>query len=236
MLQAKPDKLLINPIKSPSEISKSGYGMSHFDGTEHVFGVSSEMSSTMENIIPSRFSYRDSMPEIINQGDNPWCVAYSLSAMINCLLNIKKRTDNIDYGIDEKVIYDLRKDKHIDGMYPKTALSEARNKGIYIESLGEKLKIKGYAWVGAIESMKAALLLNGPLLVGILVRDYNKPEFWRGYNYHGGHAIVVTGYDDESQTLEIRNSWGPSYGDGGYYHISYKDAVNEFLECWTIYL
>ena len=37
-----------------------------------------------------------------------------------------------------------------------------------------------------------------------------------------GHAIVFTGYDDEKQLVEFRNSWGPTWGDNGYGYIPYE--------------
>lgn len=234
MLTQKPDIILLGaeePVMSPT-----GYGMSRLDGTEHIFGISSETSEVMENIMPSKFSYRETMPKVDNQGYNPWCVAYSLSAILNSLLNIKKRSDNIDYGIDEKVIFDLREDKRMEGMFPKTALHEAKHNGIYIESLGENLKIKGYSWAGTVAAMKAALLLNGPLLAGIMVRSWDNVNFWDGYDNHGGHAICICGYDDEKGAFEFRNSWGRAYGKGGYWNIDYDTAIKEFLECWTVYL
>lgn len=37
-----------------------------------------------------------------------------------------------------------------------------------------------------------------------------------------GHAIVIVGYDDISQLIEIRNSWGEGWGDHGYAFIPYR--------------
>ena len=36
-----------------------------------------------------------------------------------------------------------------------------------------------------------------------------------------GHAIVVVGYDDISQLIEIRNSWGEGWGNNGYAYYTY---------------
>ena len=38
----------------------------------------------------------------------------------------------------------------------------------------------------------------------------------------GGHAMVVVGYDDAKQAFRIQNSWGRSWGDGGYGWFSYE--------------
>lgn len=234
MSLAKPEELKdIKLQEKPTTFS--GYMPSHLDGTEYTFKTNTQVSSILNNVHPVTFSYKDSMAPIENQGPKPWCVAYSLSAILNCLLNITKKTDNLDYGISESDIYDLRKDKTIDGMYPKTALSSALHDGIYIESLGKPVKIKGYAWVPNIEAMKTALLINGPLLIGLMIRDDKRNNFWEGPINECGHALVITGYDDQTQRFEIRNSWGPLYGEEGYWYIDYETAKDQLLECWTLY-
>lgn len=42
---------------------------------------------------------------------------------------------------------------------------------------------------------------------------------------HGRHAICAIGYDDEKYggAIEIQNSWGEDWGDGGYAWIKYED-------------
>ena len=37
----------------------------------------------------------------------------------------------------------------------------------------------------------------------------------------GGHAMCVIGYDDVTETFEIMNSWGKSWGNEGYFKIKY---------------
>ncbi len=46
----------------------------------------------------------------------------------------------------------------------------------------------------------------------------------------GGHAMTVVGYDDarEGGSFEIVNSWGPDWGDGGFFWINYRD-FNHFV-------
>lgn len=40
---------------------------------------------------------------------------------------------------------------------------------------------------------------------------------------HSGHAMVMAGYDDAMSAFLIQNSWGPSWGDGGYVWWDYAD-------------
>ena len=38
-----------------------------------------------------------------------------------------------------------------------------------------------------------------------------------------GHAIMITGYDDNTKLIEIRNSWSEQWADGGYGYITEAD-------------
>lgn len=40
---------------------------------------------------------------------------------------------------------------------------------------------------------------------------------------HSGHAMVLAGYDDAMSAFLIMNSWGPSWGEGGYVWWDYAD-------------
>lgn len=51
----------------------------------------------------------------------------------------------------------------------------------------------------------------------------------------GGHAVLVVGYDDTHNWFIVRNSWGPSWGDNGYFYIPYAYFTNPNLadDFWT---
>ena len=52
----------------------------------------------------------------------------------------------------------------------------------------------------------------------------------------GGHAVVAVGYDDSKQDFIVRNSWGPSWGIGGYCMMPYKYLTDTNLadDFWAI--
>jgi C1A family cysteine protease len=54
----------------------------------------------------------------------------------------------------------------------------------------------------------------------------------------GGHAVVAVGYDDVQGRFRIRNSWGASWGQGGYFTMPYQYLLDENLsdDFWTIRL
>jgi C1A family cysteine protease len=52
----------------------------------------------------------------------------------------------------------------------------------------------------------------------------------------GGHAVLAVGYDDAAQRFIIRNSWGPGWGQKGYFTMpySYLLSANLSSDFWTI--
>ena len=54
----------------------------------------------------------------------------------------------------------------------------------------------------------------------------------------GGHAVLAVGYDDQSQRFVVRNSWGRSWGQKGYFTMPYNYLLETNLsdDFWTIRL
>jgi len=52
----------------------------------------------------------------------------------------------------------------------------------------------------------------------------------------GGHAVLCVGYDDAAQTFLIRNSWGTTWGQAGYFTFpyAYLTEANLSSDFWTI--
>lgn len=42
----------------------------------------------------------------------------------------------------------------------------------------------------------------------------------------GGHALMFTGYDDETKEFKFANSWGKRWGDNGYGYLKYDYVMN----------
>jgi C1A family cysteine protease len=69
----------------------------------------------------------------------------------------------------------------------------------------------------------------------------------RGEKVEGGHAIMAVGYDDSLKikntssgettvgAMLIRNSWGKTWGDGGYGWLPYEYVLQELaVDWWTL--
>jgi C1A family cysteine protease len=52
----------------------------------------------------------------------------------------------------------------------------------------------------------------------------------------GGHAVLAVGYDDTNKWLIVRNSWGPVWGDHGYFYLPYQFVEDRNLsdDYWSI--
>ncbi len=52
----------------------------------------------------------------------------------------------------------------------------------------------------------------------------------------GGHAVLAVGYDDASQRIIVRNSWGPNWALDGYFTMPYAYITDDNLadDFWTI--
>ena len=44
--------------------------------------------------------------------------------------------------------------------------------------------------------------------------------------------MLIVGYDDEAQKFLVQNSWGTSWGDGGYCGLPYNMVSEPFFEAW----
>ncbi len=48
------------------------------------------------------------------------------------------------------------------------------------------------------------------------------------------HAVTVVGYDDATQRIRIRNSWGSGWGDSGYATLPSGFISSYVIEAWSI--
>lgn len=101
-------------------------------------------------------------------------------------------------------------------------------------------KAKSYERILLVSLLKAAVAKGKPVLCGITVQDgYYKvsaqnPVYRPNGAYVGGHAQLVVGYNDDTGQFRIRNSWGPAWGEDGYYYISYEDFAKISFDYWVI--
>jgi hypothetical protein len=79
-----------------------------------------------------------------------------------------------------------------------------------------------------VSAIRDALVSYGPLVTTMDVYD----DFFSYVNgvyshttgdYAGGHAVLIVGYSDAGQYFIVKNSWGGSWGESGYFKIAYSE-------------
>lgn len=207
------------------ETMEYGWAPSVLDGTESEFMHDGSLD------MPEAYDYKEYLSRVYNQGNYPICVACSVGAHLNWNMNVDSKNDNsLDNGIRLMDIY-KSKTTNGNGMTFKDALHFLRHTGVM--SNNGLMKIERYAMVSSVDALKAALVLNGPCIGGMIVKNFTD-KFWDskyGNGNYGGHAICISGYNKHG--FIIRNSWGEEWGKNGYSVLPY-DQFHLLLEIWTI--
>ena len=94
-----------------------------------------------------------------------------------------------------------------------------------------------------IHDIKSALHEGMPVGFAMMITAslINLKGSWKEHDYIrvdpnntglGGHYMLIVGYDDEAQKFLVQNSWGTSWGDGGYCGLPYNMVSEPFFEAW----
>lgn len=128
---------------------------------------------------------------------------------------------------------------------PGSLATQKPTQTCYSEAL--KHQIVSYARVTQnLTSIKGALAAGDPVIFGFTVyesffgpdgqprMDIDIPDAQDGVL--GGHAVVIVGYNDNGHYFTVRNSWGDSVQDGGYFYMTYAYVTDRGLasDFWVI--
>ena len=90
-----------------------------------------------------------------------------------------------------------------------------------------------------MDDIRACIAFGYPIIFGFTVYEsfesdavaktgiLSMPK--RGEQVVGGHAVVACGYDDYTKMVKVRNSWGPAWGQKGYFQMPYDFIANSNL-------
>lgn len=94
----------------------------------------------------------------------------------------------------------------------------------------------------SVQAIKENISQNVPVVFGARLADnfmsHNSDEVissatsYENVGQHAYHAMVIAGYDDNkgpNGAFRCVNSWGTSWGGGGYFWVDYNFFMNEFL-------
>lgn len=79
-----------------------------------------------------------------------------------------------------------------------------------------------------------------PVVIGMKVsKSFHSHQGGTVYSYNpaenddGSHAMCVVGYDDNRRAVKLINSWGKSWGDGGFAWVSYDTFLQKVREAYV---
>ncbi|MCL1917259.1 MAG: C1 family peptidase [Peptococcaceae bacterium] len=95
------------------------------------------------------------------------------------------------------------------------------------------VKIKTSVKLNSMTDRKNHLTNIGPCVATFRIYE---DFFWYGGDiyhhvsgsYEGNHAVLVIGFSEQGRYWLCKNSWGPDWGDSGYFKIAYKDRDTLF--------
>ena len=179
------------------------------------------------------------------------CWAISVAAVLESRVLITSHTPDKDLNLSVQALVSCDFDNFgCKGGYLARALSYLQTTGIPLETdapytSGETgingactaamqqntYRVTSFEKVAAsVESIKSALIQYGPLYTQYVIYEdfmsYKSGVYSHVTGYiEGIHAVTIVGYDDAEQSWIVKNTWGPNWGEGGYFRI--RAGANE---------
>lgn len=127
--------------------------------------------------------------------------------------------------------------------YEESNIYDTPPDSVYQASL--PYKISQYMRVANLDDAKSCLSEGFPVIIGFSVYDYFESDEMEqtgilhlpkpGEQMLGGHCVLMTGCNDETQRARLRNSWGVGWGPfQGNFEMDYAYFQSLVSDCWTI--
>jgi C1A family cysteine protease len=227
------------------------------DQRDHFYAV------TAPKKVPNKIDLREECPPVFNQGQIGSCTGNALAGAVefmekstNALSRlfiyyneraIEGHTDqdagaSLRDGVKSLSQYGACLEK--EWKYSKTNVLKKPSAPAYKSALTRA--ITEYVRLIGLPQLKQCLADGFPFVFGFSVYEsFETAEVAKsgimpmpGMSEHmlGGHAVMAVGYDDSKKCIIVRNSWGESWGDGGYFYMPYEYVQSAKLsqDFWTI--
>lgn len=186
--------------------------------------------------VPKAVDNRFYCTPIEDQGNKPWCAAYTAAAFAENVL--WRRTGRISQ-IEPDWIYAYAKQHDGDPNGDGTTLDQVLEALRYQRTFDPKVckvRMVGHGFLGTDEQdVKATIHRFGCFLGGFNITDewYDLTKkgitnvTGRKGQTLGGHAVLVVGYNEAGVWIE--NSWGEDWGEKGFGFIEWPAFRKQFL-------
>jgi C1A family cysteine protease len=258
LLQKQQDTLtkqfvaLYDDAKMRLDLSKNGYGnVDIFDTTK--------AAPTIRTSDISRFDLSSQMNPVRDQGNEGSTVGFTVASALEFAILQK---DNLKTTISPRYIYNSINHKNDGGAMFTDAFNFLSKTGAIEESgwayrAGEysldpptsainarHFKITNYKPVKVdLATFKNLIVNRSCIVAGMTVYSslyeskngiYPSPKL--SDQLQGGQGVCIVGFDDKTELIKFRNSWGKSWGDNGYGYIKYGDISKLITDAYIILL
>jgi C1A family cysteine protease len=185
-----------------------------------------------------------------DQGGCGSCVSFGTTATVEAMFRIQRQNPTMDVNLSEASLFfcigPATGASCNNGWYMTPAMDGFKNTGVPDEACfpytdhqqacaqcsdwaSRATKITGWHTVSSAADMKTWLSTKGPLASCFTV--YNDFFSYKTGAYKhvsgavaGGHCISVVGYNDGGGFWICKNSWGPNWGEAGFFCIAYGEC------------
>lgn len=213
--------------------------------------------------LPHSIDLRIAMPPVYDQGSLGSCTGNAIAGAIDFLDKRSTTPSRLFIYYNERAMEGTIKQDA--GAYIRDGIKSVNKLGVCDETkwpyvVGKfankpnktafaqaaQRKVLGYQRITSLQSMKTCLASGKPFVFGFSVYESFESDHVAalgvidlprpGERVLGGHAVLAVGYDDFSQRLIVRNSWGADWGQKGYFSMPYDYVTNSKLadDMWTI--
>jgi C1A family cysteine protease len=198
---------------------------------------------------------KDFTTSVKNQGGCGSCVAHGVCAVMETTYQRQTNNPNGNLDLSEAHLFYCHGGEEgrtcANGWFPDQALDKAKDKGVTLESVypytgsqqacavpsgwqNNSAKVSGRTQLGSRTDIKNWIATKGSV-TGCFIVYQDFFSYRSGVYRHvsggqaGGHCVEMIGYDDGQGCWICKNSWGPNWGEGGFFRIAYGQCQ---IETW----
>jgi C1A family cysteine protease len=180
------------------------------------------------------------------------CVSFATCGSLEARLLIANNKPGVAIDLSEAHLFYCGTPNSCDtGWQPAKAMAFAKKNGIGLEKdfpykpgnqackiIKPAVRVTGHHEVGTSVGRKKALL-EGPVVAAMAVYSdffHYKSGVYRHVSGSlvGYHAVCVIGFDDKAGCWLIKNSWGPGWGDKGFFRLRYGECGTDTQFPFTV--
>lgn len=212
------------------------------------------------SVLPRTFDFRDTgfvtavKSQIQGGRSCNACVAFATVAVIESRLAAARNSNSPALDLSEAHLFKSGGGNCSLGWDVEPALVFCRDVGVADEAefrytlpirdpsapVSKVTKILGFDRIDDVDERKQRLAANGPLIGSLtayeqLFRQYTGGVYSRPSGpVIGSHAVAVIGYDEDKKFWICKNSWGPDWGESGFFRLGYGECNINSFPFWDV--